>query len=138
MVTSDSKKTRWRWPKCEVEASKRQFTNQWATSQMLSLVFIQSMYCNVSYCKYFSLTYCIFHQRAHIVESDISILFYYKCRPRCCSKQPNPKSSNKTPEKTFKLTQMTLFCCNTLFCYNKCITKSNHTSIKLTSSIQND
>ena len=43
MVTSGSKNPRWRRPKCKLEASKRQSTNQWMTSQMLCPLFIHSV-----------------------------------------------------------------------------------------------
>ena len=43
MVTSGSKKPRWRRPQCKLEASKWQSINQWVMSRLLHSVFIQSM-----------------------------------------------------------------------------------------------
>ena len=39
LVTSGSKKTRWQRPKCKLETSEQQTTNQWVTSRMLHLLF---------------------------------------------------------------------------------------------------
>ena len=49
MVTSGSKKkqkTRWRWPKSKLEASKRQSRNQWVASRKQCPLFIQSIWSN--------------------------------------------------------------------------------------------